>query len=631
MASVSEPGSLLEPHHDGSPLYVSSAAPRLGDLVRVRIRIPHEFGKVTQVRTRSNPNREPRFAVASLIATIDGWDWWEAEIEVENPVHGYRFLVKMGDGRNLWVNGTGVHTIETLDTEDFRLVTFPAPPAWSATTVMYQIFPDRFARSSEADARPLPDWAEPAAWSDEVTHVGASTAYQFYGGDLLGIEEHLDHLERLGVTMIYLTPVFPARSNHRYDALSFKEIDPLLGGDAAYIHLIEAAHARGLHVIGDLTSNHSGDAHEWFRASHGDPGAPESAFYYWLDPEQLTYVSWLGVPSLPKFNWKSSELRSRFIEGPDSVVAKWLKPPYNLDGWRIDVANMTGRYLDEDLNTEVRRIIRKTMIDINPDTILLGESTNDAAADFQGDAWHGAMTYTNFTRPIWGWLSTGQRESSYFGLPFGTIPSYNGGEVFEAHTRFAAGFPWRVRLHNMNALDTHDTPRFLTHARPGTVPVALGLSVTMPGIPVIFAGDEFGLVGDDGEHSRTPMPWDRVEESAAIIDLYAELIHLRRSHPVLAEGGVRWLHASSDVLVYVRESADECILLVAARDHFELSLEANAVAGVPARLFGDGVAEFDPAVGLVLRGEGPSFSAWRLPGIRLPDFAPEGTVLELEG
>jgi alpha-glucosidase len=623
------PGSLLEPHHDGSPLYVSDINPQLGDRVRVRIRIPHEFGPVTAVRTRSNPNHEPRFSVASLIATIDGWDWWEAELEVENQVHGYRFLIRMGDGRNLWVNGTGVHTIETLDTEDFKLITFAPPPEWSSSSVMYQIFPDRFARSAEADGRPLPAWAEPASWDDPVIHIGPSTAYQFYGGDLLGVEEHLDHLADLGINLVYLTPVFPAQSNHRYDALSFLEIDPLLGGDAAYQSLIEKAHARGMKVIGDLTSNHSGDAHEWFKASHEQPGTPESEFYYWLDSQQTDYVSWLGVPSLPKFNWNSQVLRDRFIEGPDSVVGKWLQAPYHLDGWRIDVANMTGRYLDEDLNQEVRRIIRKTMVDINPDTILLGESTNDAASDFQGDAWHGAMTYTNFTRPIWGWLSTGARESSYFGLPFGTIPSYTGGEVFQAHTLFAAGFPWRVRLHNMNALDTHDTPRFLTHAQPGTVPVALGLSVTMPGIPVIFAGDEFGLVGDDGEESRTPMPWDRLEADAERIGLYRDLIGLRRDHEVLNTGGVRWLHASDDVLVYVRESADECILLVAARDGYELTLAPNAVAGVQSVLFGAGEAEFEPAIGLVLRGDGPSFTAFLLPGIALPEFAPEGTILEL--
>ncbi len=403
----------------------------------------------------------------------------------------------------------------------------------------------------------------------------------------------------------------------------------MLGGDEAYVALIEAAHARGMRVIGDLTSNHSGDAHEWFVASHEHPGTPESAFYYWLDPKQQTYVSWLGVPSLPKFNWNSPELRKRFIEGPDSVVAKWLKPPYNLDGWRIDVANMTGRYLDEDLNAEVRRIIRATMVEINPDTLLLGESTNDAASDFQGDAWHGAMTYTNFTRPIWGWLSTEPRESSYFGLPFGTIPSYSGGEVFEAHKLFSAGFPWRVRLHNMNALDTHDTPRFLTHAPADAVPVALGLSVTMPGIPVVFAGDEFGLVGDDGEESRTPIPWDRADGAVASIDLYSTLIHLRRQHEVLNTGGIRWLHASDDVFVYTRESAEECILLVAARADYELALAANAVAGPHTLLFGPGEAEFDPAIGLVLRGKGASFTAWSMPGITLPAFSPEGTVLEL--
>jgi alpha-glucosidase len=241
------------------------------------------------------------------------------------------------------------------------------------------------------------------------------------------------------------------------------------------------------------------------------------------------------------------------------------------------------------------------------------------------------MTYTNFTRPIWGWLSTEQRESSYFGLPFGTIPNYTGVEVFDAHTQFAASFPWRVRLHNMNALDTHDTPRFLTHAQPGTVPVALGLSVTMPGIPVVFAGDEFGLVGDDGEQSRTPIPWDRVDAAAGTIDLYAALIHLRREHEVLNTGGMRWLHASDDVLVYIRESAQECILLVAARDDYELSLEADAIAGSPVSLFGEGTASFDPAIGLVLAGGGPSFTAFALPGIAVPPFSPEGTVLGLGG
>ena len=158
-------------------------------------------------------------------------------------------------------------------------------------------------------------------------------------------------------------------------------------------------------MIGDLTSNHSGDRHEWFLSALGNPAAPAEEFYYFTDEANTEYVSWLGYATLPKFNWASEKLRDRFIDGPDSVVAKWLKPPFNADGWRIDVANMTGRLGDVDLNAEVRQLLRKTMIDINPETVLLGESTNDASSDLQGDGWHGAMTYPSFTRPLWGWLS----------------------------------------------------------------------------------------------------------------------------------------------------------------------------------------------------------------------------------
>ncbi len=624
------PKPTLIPHHDGSPLYVSEQAPALGDRVRVRVRIPDVFSPVTSVHTRSNPDHEPRYQVATLVASLDGWDWWEAEIEIENPVHRYRWLFELDDGRTMWLNATGLHSIETLDSEDFRLVTWPAAPEWASSTVLYQIFPDRFARSAAADGRELPEWAEPAKWSDPVTYIGPDTPRQLYGGDLAGVEEHLDHLERLGVTMIYLTPVFPAQSNHRYDALSFDMVDPLLGGDDALISLVEAAHARGLRVIGDLTSNHSGDAHEWFRASHLQPGAPESEFYYWLDTEQRHYVSWLGVPSLPKFNWNSYELRRRFIHGTDSVVSKWLRPPYALDGWRIDVSNMTGRYMDQDLNQQVRRIIRDTMVEANPDTILLGESTNDAAPDFDGDSWHGAMTYANFTRPIWAWLSEpGSPAPGGIGMALGSVPVYTGQEVYQSHLRFTAAFPWRVRLHNMNALDTHDTPRFLTHARPGTVPVAFGLAVTLPGIPVVFAGDEFGLVGNDGEHSRTPIPWSEVDAAAPTIDLYASLIRLKRDHPALNGGGIRWLHVGAEVLVFVRESAEECVLVVGARSDFRVELGADAIAGAPETLWGS-VSAVRSAAGLVLSGEGPAFGAFGLPGIQLPDFADVGTVLALE-
>ncbi len=608
---------MLEPHHDGSPLYVSNPSPELGETVRVRLRVPEALGPVRAVRVRSNPDREPRMAIADRLNAADGWSWWEAEMLIENPVHGYRFLVRLDDGTDLWVNARGVFRIETLDSEDFKLTTHAPAPAWAASTVLYQVFPDRFARSAAADDRETPEWAIPAEWTDAVDLVPPARSAQLYGGDLDGIIERLDHLERLGVTMLYLTPVFPGRSNHRYDAANFDAVDPILGGDEALVRLSEAVHARGLTLIGDLTSNHSGDAHEWFLSAHRHPEAVESDFYYWLDEEQETYASWLGVPSLPKFNWNSAELRRRFIEGSDSVVAEWLKPPYSLDGWRIDVANMTGRYGSEDLNADVRQTIRRTMIDVNPDTILLAESTNDASSDFQGDAWHGAMTYANFTRPLWGWLSQpASPAGGGLGMTMDAIPSYTGTQFYEAHRQFSAGFPWRTRLANMNALDTHDTPRFATRALPGVIPVAVGLSMTLPGIPVVFAGDEFGLTGVDGEHSRTPIPWGELDAAADTIDMYAALIGLRRSHPALNGGGMRWLHVSDDVLAFVRESAEESILVIAARADVDVVLEPDAVAGVDsaAVLFGEGELRVVEG-GIRVTADGPVFQAWMLPGV----------------
>lgn len=623
----------LEPHHDGSPLYVSNSSPEIGDEVTVRVRVPVGYGPLERVLVRSNPDHEPLWVEASLDGESDGWEWWSARIVVANPRHGYRWHLVHDGGRVEILSQGGLSGIDTLDAVDFALVAGNPPPSWTSDVVMYQIFPDRFARSAAADDRPTPEWAIPAQWDDELIPVPPGRGQQFFGGDLDGIVEHLDHIAALGVTMIYHTPIFPAESNHRYDAARFDEVDPLLGGDDAYLRLIDAAHARGIRIMGDLTSNHSGSAHEWFRAAHRHPEAPESAFYYFLDDQNEDYESWLGAPTLPKFDWSSDELRRRFTEGADSIVAKWLSPPYGIDGWRIDVANMTGRLRDIDLNESVRRAIRRTMIEIEPETLLVAESTNDAASDLQGDAWHGAMTYPAFTRGLWAWLSdpTGiphinafgeeTDEMWYFGIPTG-MPSYDATQFVAQMQRFTSQLPWRVRLGSMLPLDTHDTARFATRALPGTIPVAVGLSMTLPGIPVVFAGDEFGLTGVDGEMSRTPIPWDRIEDPdvSARIDLYRELIGLRRSHRALGDGGLRWLHVGPEGVVFVRESPEGAVLVVAARDDLDIALPAAAVhgAGSAVSAFGDATLGVAEDGGIVLSADGPTFAVWSLPGIQPP-------------
>ncbi len=198
----------LEPHHDGSPLYVSNSSPEIGDEVTVRVRVPVGYGPLERVLVRSNPDHEPLWVEASLDGESDGWEWWSARIVVANPRHGYRWHLVHDGGRVEILSQGGLSGIDTLDAVDFALVAGNPPPSWTSDVVMYQIFPDRFARSAAADDRPTPEWAIPAQWDDELIPVPPGRGQQFFGGDLDGIVEHLDHIAALGVTMIYHTPIF---------------------------------------------------------------------------------------------------------------------------------------------------------------------------------------------------------------------------------------------------------------------------------------------------------------------------------------------------------------------------------------------------------------------------------------
>ncbi|MEN9714792.1 MAG: hypothetical protein RJA35_259, partial [Actinomycetota bacterium] len=452
MSVISKLPLALRPHHDGSALYVSTQTPKLGEQVKLRVRIHEAIGKVSQVQVRFSESGEAfPTPPAKVVKRESGWAWYEAPITMHNPKMNYRFIIILESGQQLTYNAVGLFDLDQPDVNDFRINTFSSAPKWGPSSVMYQIFPDRWARSAAADKHKLPDWAIAASWGDEVIGQGPGTSEQFFGGDLWGVIEHLDHLKKLGVNLIYLTPIFPGRSNHRYDASSFAVVDPLLGGNKALEQLIATAHKMGFRIIGDLTSNHSGAGHEWFQAAYKNPSAPESEFFYFSEGN-TKYDSWFGVPSLPKFNWKSQELRKRFIEGKTSVVAKWLKAPFGFDGWRIDVANMTGRIRDEDMYAEVANIVRKTMVEVNPDTIMLGEYTGDAAYEVQGDGWQGAMTYANFTRPLWRWMFDMKSKDKYLQNMGYIGRAEKAFEFVDSHVKFAAGFPWHVRLNNMNAL-----------------------------------------------------------------------------------------------------------------------------------------------------------------------------------
>lgn len=607
-----------EPHHDGSACYLDNPAPGLGEQVAVRLRVPAGFG-ATAVHVRAVIDGEPTYTTAKMDEHEGGEDgavWWQGEVTAGNPVTSYRFLVETPAGPR-WVNGAGTWRRDVADRDDFVVSTFAPPPDWLADAVCYQIFPDRFARGLDLDrpAEPEGDWAIECDWDTPVSSDWTIAVRQLYRGDLAGARQRLDHLERLGVNLIYLTPFFPGRSCHRYDATTFDAVDPVLGGDAALTALADAAHARGIRLIGDLTTNHSGNHHRWFKAAQADASSPEAGFYFFTD-DPAGYIGWFDVPTMPKLDLRSPELRRRLVDGPESVVARWLRE--GLDGWRIDVGNMTGRLGAIDVNHDVFRDVRRTIADVHPDAWLVGEHCYDATSELSGEGWHGVMAYTWFTRPLWSWLA--QPESELIGVP-GPLPPTGGSELADTWRALTAGVPWRSVVASMTLLDSHDTPRFASVARsPDHQRVGIGMLLTMPGVPTIFAGDEVGVRGGDRDVARQPFPWDESAWDEELLDTYRSLIALRRGSDALCRGGLRFVAATDDGVAFVRETADERLLVHAARSaHDALSIGRGdlGVAGEPVLLYGDGELALttDSHTGaaiVTLASDGPAFTVWRI-------------------
>lgn len=616
MTDPHTPQLLEQPHHDGAAYHVGNDAPALGERVPVFLRVPHAQ-RADRVWLRTTPDAEPFYAETVVDRSTEFETWWRADVHVRNPLTNYRFLLDGAKSGYRWVSGAGTSPYDIPDATDFRLSAAPPPPRWARDAIVYQIFPDRFARSAEADNRELPLWALPASWDDDVVYRGPDTPHQFFGGDLDGIAEHLDHVTALGANTVYLTPFFPADSNHRYNATSFDEVDPLLGGDKALIRLVQEIHRRGMRIMGDLTTNHSGASHPWFQRALADRNAPERDFYYFSGADENTYEGWLGFASLPKFCLTSAELRRRLISDSEAVTARWLRPPFELDGWRVDVANMTGRHRGDDVNAEVARSMRATMAESRTDALLVAEHCHDASADLRGDGWHGAMNYAGFTRPVWSWLRHPELDMSFLGLPV-RVPRLGGSAVITTMRAFTAAAPWRSTTASWSLLGSHDTARIRTVVRDAAVhEVAAGLLFTTPGTPMVFAGDEIALAGVLGEDARRPMPWQRPQDwDEKTFARYAALAALRTASPALRHGGLRWAYATEDAIGFLRESGEERLLVHAARaphPPIALPVQALGLAGEAANLYGGAPALRSSSTSSVtLPGDGPTFQVWRL-------------------
>jgi alpha-glucosidase len=562
-------------HHDGSSLYVSNLSPSLGETLTLRLRTHRDHQPETVV-LRTVRDGEPHVIIAEA-KEAQGVDvWWVAQLTVRNTATHYRWLLVGGAYDYTWLTAGGPLDYDVPDATDFVISATQPPPEWTWASTIYQVFPDRFARRSGRDlgpARPpegvdLPAWAVPRAWGDAPEGRGPNTPREFFGGDLDGVREHLDHIGGLADTL-YLTPVFPAESTHRYDASSFDTVDPLLGGNEALDRLVTAAHDRRIRVVGDITLNHCGHTHPWFQRAQ-DESAPERD-YFRFDPD-LThgYECWFNIRTLPKFDHTSAGLRDVLVSSPESPVRTWVRGPNGLDGWRVDVANMAGRMGSIDVTHEFAKDVRSAMAQEGDDLLLVAEHGHDASGDLLGDGWHGTMNYAGFTRQVWSWLRSPDFHEDFLGLPV-QVPVSSGQQVVASFRAFHARIPWRSLITSWNILGSHDTARIRTVVGSAERQVAaLALAVGLPGVPMVFAGDEIGATGYWGEDSRTPFPWhDRESWDLGTLEAYRGLLTVRRDSVALATGGLRWLHAGTDALAFVREHPQESILIVVSRHQSE--------------------------------------------------------------
>lgn len=556
-------------HHDGSEKYVSTLYPRLGEIVRLRLRLSSE-AQVRRVVLRTFPDGEQAFTPMQRGATAPPAQWWETNLVIDEPVTHYRFILDTADG--LWhYSAAGLTAHVPLDATDFRIIANYHAPEWLESAVFYQIFPDRFA-NGDPHNDPQPDDYEyrgqrPRSYRwEEPPNPDHFFPLVFYGGDLAGIESRLDYLADLGVNALYLNPIFHALSNHKYDVADYDRVDPHFGGDEALIGLRRALSARGMRYILDIVPNHCGYWHPWFQNALVNRAATEAEFFTFRRyPDD--YATWLGVWTLPKLNYLSQELRRRIYEGPESVFRRWLRPPYSADGWRVDVANMLGRQGPTQIGLDVSRGIRHAVKETNLEGYLLGEHFFDATEQLQSDQWDGVMNYGGFTHPLWYWLSGfSQGAHGFSGLL--TAPHWPTAAMVETWRSRLAVVPWAIARQQYNLLDSHDTPRIRTTlgGNDALHRLAVAVLMTFPGVPGLYYGDEIGLSDVPGLGARGCMVWDEGRWNQPLYRYHRDLIHLRRRSSALQRGGFQVLLVEPDTVAYQRESADERVIIIAHRD-----------------------------------------------------------------
>jgi len=438
-------------------------------------------------------------------------------------------------------------------------------PGWVKDAIFYQIFPDRFAKSERV---PKPSNLEP--WDSPPTIHG------FKGGDLLGVVEHLDYLEDLGVNAIYFNPIFQSAANHRYHTHDYYRVDPILGGDAAFRELLDEAHRRGIRIVLDGVFNHASRGFYQFHHTLENGAASPYLDWFYFDEERLRagkpldaypspeterllrrshsslrvlgYRAWWDLPALPKFNTDTPAVRRFLLD----VARHWIE--FGIDGWRLDVPYEVD---DDDFWREFRRVVKAA----NPEAYIVGEIWDDARRWLQGDQFDAVMNYI-FSRACLGFfggesLDLSQRPGGY------RLRRLDAAQFAAEIERLLALYDWEVTLAQLNLLGSHDMPRFLTLVRGDEAALRLAtlFQMTFPGAPSIYYGDEVGMEGGPDPDCRRGFPWDESRWDHALRSDFRRCIQLRKDHVALRHGSYQALAAGESTYVFARVHEGEIVVV----------------------------------------------------------------------
>ena len=605
---------------DGTGDYVIPAEPEINEKVVLRFRTAHN--DVDEVKLHAG---EQTYTLWKMQTTGE-FDFYEIEYQLGTESFHYYFEIKKGT-EICYFSRYGV-TYRAEEYYSFIIQPGFSTPEWAKGAVMYQIFVDRFYNGDPtndvedgeyiyigAPCKKIKEWSQAPASMD---------IRNFYGGDLQGVMDKLDYLQELGIEVIYFNPLFVSPSNHKYDIQDYDYIDPHYGkivvddgevlpkgakdnlqatkyqqrtGDLRnleasnqlFAKLVDAMHQRGMKVILDGVFNHCGSFNKWMdreriyepqpdypKGAYVSADSPYRSFFLFHNnqdsawPYNGTYDGWWGHDTLPKLAYEESPALEDYIM---RIGKKWVSAPYNIDGWRLDVAADLG--FSNEYNHLFWKRFRKEVKSVNPDALILAEHYGDPQDWLQGDEWDSVMNYDAFMEPV-TWFLTGmekhsdERRTDLWG---------NADNFIGAMRHFMASMLTPSLQVAMNELSKHDQSRFLTRTNhkvgrvsqhgtkgaeegvnPAIMREAVVIQMTWVGAPTVYYGDEAGLCGFTDPDNRRTYPWGR--EDQELLAFHKEMIRIHKTEKPLRKGSIKLLAAGQNLLAYGRFEKDEQLVII---------------------------------------------------------------------